>query len=125
MIFICPPQLARGYRRYVDKALAAGHEEMDANDVFRLVDQGKWTLWAKPGKGIVCTEFCQYPKYKSLLIRLLGSDGLPSDWLNDLQTIEEWAKANGCKSVEAFGRFGWLRRMPGYGMTHAIARKEL
>jgi len=46
-------------------------------------------------------------------------------WLPLIHGIEDYAKAEGCRSVRIFGRKGWLRVLDGYRQTHVIIDKAL
>lgn len=46
-------------------------------------------------------------------------------WVHLLAKIEDYAKAEGCKSVRMFGRRGWQRVLKGYGLQSVVLEKEL
>ena len=48
------------------------------------------------------------------------------NWLKPIQeTIEKFAKKNGCRSIEVAGRKGWLRKLKGYKQKIYLMSKEL
>ena len=47
------------------------------------------------------------------------------DWLPLLGKIEDYAKAEGCKSLRIFGREGWKRVLDGYNRTAVVLEKAL
>ena len=46
-------------------------------------------------------------------------------WLPLLAEIEDYAKAEGCKSVRIIGRRGWQRALNGYAVKAILLDKEL
>jgi hypothetical protein len=46
-------------------------------------------------------------------------------WLPLLAGIEDYARAEGCKSVRLVGRRGWQRALRGYGLKAVVLEKEL
>ena len=46
-------------------------------------------------------------------------------WLPLLGKIEEYAKAEGCKSLRIFGREGWQRVLDGYERSAVVLEKAL
>ena len=126
MIVLCPRPLVSkiwpSVKGHIERALAEGHGEMTAADVYSRVERGSWHLWFIPGFGAGCTEFSDYPAYRTLIVRLWSATG--GGWLEELSKVEEWAASQGCRAVEIFGRPGWSRVLP-YELNQVVLRKEL
>ena len=96
-------------------------------DVWGLVESGNWQMWVAVTDRIeaVClTTLIEYPQQKwAHVIALTGRNRRA--WQQQYHdTIEAWAKANGCAGVESEARKGWARIFPDYRMTHLKLEKE-
>lgn len=70
-----------------------------------------------------------YKPYMVKLCRLLVLGGREADkWMPDfMESLEEFAAANECEAVEAFGRPGWRKsaRRTGYGHVCSVFLKRI
>jgi hypothetical protein len=48
-----------------------------------------------------------------------------AQWLPLLRQIEDYARAEGCSRMRAFGRKGWLRVLSGYSVAHVVLERPL
>lgn len=85
-------------------------------------------LWLsyRDGKpeAVVLTEIVNYPDTRTCkLFAVTGHNR--KNWVGFLPVIEEWARAQGCKAMEAFARPGWERDLPDYKRTHVLLEKDL
>ena len=48
-----------------------------------------------------------------------------SKWKHLIARLEQFAKAEGCKSIAIMGRRGWAREYPAYKLTSVTLEKEL
>ena len=114
---------------FVARALAEGRGEYAAADVCRFLDQRAmqlWLLWDGSVRGAVVTELCNYPCYRTCIVRLFAADRAIRDaWLPMLGIIEAWARTQDCEAIEVIGRPGWKRVLSGYEQTHLVLRKDL
>ena len=62
------------------------------------------------------TRILCYPRSRSLLIELLGGEGM-AEWIHLIQHLEVYAREQGCRHVEVQGRRGWERALAGEGYT--------
>lgn len=60
----------------------------------------------------------------SCVIVACGGDDM-SRWLDLINGIEKYAKAEGCHCTRIIGRRGWLRALEGYEMRHVILEKAV
>lgn len=61
---------------------------------------------------------------KSCVIVACGGKEV-DQWIDCLGKIEEYAKAEGCKSVRIFGRIGWQSLLPAYRPYRVVLEREL
>ena len=75
-------------------------------------------------EAVVLTEIVNYPDTKAC--KLYAATGHNrKNWVGFLPVIEEWARVQGCRSMEAFARPGWERNLPDYRKTHVFLEKDL
>ena len=72
------------------------------------------------GAGI--TRLSECPSGKICLIEAFGAKR-GNDTL--LDTVEAWAKAEGCKTVRVYGRIGWMHRLKTYRPIGVILERRL
>jgi hypothetical protein len=78
--------------------------------------------------GAGLTQFIEYHTHKTLHLVLCG--GIDWDeWADQYYVVEEFAKKNGCRAVEQWGRKGWTKllpqKIPGFETVYYVMRKEL
>lgn len=59
--------------------------------------------------GAVVTEFGDYPQMKTLIMHFTGGKQLNKWKVPMLGILQKFAKENGCKVIESYGRPGWER----------------
>lgn len=119
-------------KEYVEKSTAYSGERTEAEDVRRDVENGSVFLWVSYDEnydtcGFVTGQFIEYPGMKVLALQFTGGKKLKS-WASDMwNTLEYFARENGCSKIEGAGRIGWLRFMKQFGCTPAfyIYEKDL
>lgn len=92
-------------------------------DIKAAIDAKIAQLWAGRDSVIV-TELIGFPRKRVCRIWLAAGDmdELTGEMLPD---VEDWAKAEGCATVEIIGRKGWTRVLKGYREPVAVLEKEL
>lgn len=78
------------------------------------------------GTGI--TQFIDYTTHRTL--HIVACAGIDWDsWAEGYYVVEEFAKKNGCKAVEQWGRPGWSKilpkKIPGFETVYHVMRKEI
>lgn len=58
------------------------------------------------------------------VIELLGGEDM-KEWFSLKSEIENWAKAEGCKTIFCWARKGWTKHLPDYQLTHYVLSKEI
>lgn len=92
--------------------------------------QGLQQLWLaeQDGRAVMAliTEIAEYPTRRQCDILLIGGNDL-ARLLPFLETIEAWARVNGCNRMRVEGREGWKRMLSGlgYDLRSVILAKEL
>lgn len=100
---------------------------MKASDVLRSIQSKDWQLWvAVDGDVIAClvTEIRTYPQSKVCNF-VIGTGRTREKWQHFRETIEMWARAQGCSRMRIEARTGWQRIFSDYKNTHNILEKSL
>jgi hypothetical protein len=101
----------------VAKALVHGIDELTPFDICRQALDGKIQVWltVDTDKNIVCTtttRFLSYPGTKALqIITCTGTGRRWEEFFHQHRAVEDFAKAQGCTSIQVWGRKGWSRRL--------------
>ena len=109
------------------------------NDVLARCRDGRaqlWVVWgADPSTSsgqahprvwaAIVTQVQRYPRRIEAEIWLVGGEDRRRWVPTALETLEIWARAQGCNSIEAAGRPGWRDDLPGWRRDLVIYRKEL
>jgi hypothetical protein len=100
-----------------------------SQDIYNGLQQDRFQLFIswenKKVESAVITEIANYPRKKICRYFLAGGNNM-DNWLKPIQeTIEKFAKKNGCRSIEVAGRKGWLRKLKGYKQKIYLMSKEL
>ncbi len=77
-------------------------------------------------KALAISEIASYPRIK--VCKLLACTGEDAGrWIELVQSIEAWARSQGCGAMEPICRPGWERHLKprGYKRTHVILEKRL
>jgi len=78
--------------------------------------------------GVGLTQFLDYATHRTLHLVLCGGIDWET-WADQYYVVEEFAKKNGCKAVEQWGRKGWTKilpkHIPGFETVYYVMRKEL
>jgi hypothetical protein len=117
---------------FVEKSTAYSGERTEADDVKTDCLNGSAMLWVAHDDdhethGFVTGQFINYPGMKVLALQFTGGRRLKS-WASDMwNSLESFARDNGCSKIEGAGRIGWLRFMKQFGCTPAfyIYEKDL
>ena len=100
-----------------------------SQDIYNGLTQDRFQLfisWEKfKVESAVVTEIAAYPRKKICRYFLAGGKNM-DNWVNPIQeTIEKFAKKNGCQEIEVAGRKGWLKKLKGYKQKIFLMSKEL
>lgn len=126
------PEVMPRVATLLTSALARGNGEFLIDDLEDLFLRGVWQLWVqydeKADLAIACaaTELYQYPQKKSCIIRMMAAlPGRRGEWMPCLETIERWARSQGCVTMEIIGRDGWAAFLPDYERRGVLLARAL
>lgn len=84
-----------------------------------------WLAWAAPNiEAVAITELSRTEKSKVCTVTACGGKR-PARWLQLLDDIENYARAEGCDCVRMFGRSGWARLLKTYTTKKIILERRL
>lgn len=83
-----------------------------------------WIAWDEKIKAAASTTLQRIGSDLICVLTACGGEDM-REWLPLLGKIEDYAKAEGCKSLRIFGREGWLRVLDGYRKMAVVIEKEL
>lgn len=118
--------------RYLRKVLEHGQGESTLTDYLAKVLVNAAQCWGVIEHGTIVgvglTEFLQYSQHKTLhIIAFSGSNF--EEQSKVFPTVEQFAKDNGCKAIEQWGRQGWAKVLPqyvpGFKQAYVVMRKDL
>lgn len=96
---------------YMEEAAKYTYGRFTAPDILNYLQNKPQQLWVAVEDniiyGAVVTEIFEYPKMKSLVMHFTGGKDLPK-WKNEmLSVLQQFARDNGCSTIESYGRPGW------------------
>lgn len=117
---------------YIKRAVDQSQGEYGVGDYLDYLGNGVFDLWVivKDNEviGAGVTAIVHHPQYNVCVIRLLSTDVGTGLETITTKTIERWAKVNGCKRLEMYGRKGWLKVLNKYGWKqspYTVMEKEI
>ena len=117
-------------RALIEDACVTTRGKFDAQDIKAGLLTGEDQLWiwrTDTAFAVGITRLANYPKQRVCTLRIVTGNNVDEWYLPCLETIERWAKANGCHAMEFQARPGWERfiRPLGYDKTHVYLEKSL
>jgi hypothetical protein len=117
-------------RAPIEDACKTTRGKFDAEDIRAGLLTGEDQLWiwrTQTAFAVGITRLANYPKQRVCTLRIVTGNNVDEWYLPCLDTIERWAKANGCHAMEFQARPGWERfiRPLGYDKTHVYLEKSL
>ncbi len=114
----------------LNQAIEYSDGKFSLSDVYHLLrerDMQLWVAYNNSGLKACCvTQIIPYPQKKVMF--LVFSAGIDSEnWLHFTETLNEFAKEQGCTSSEILGRRGWKKKMKQFGFEeiHTVFRCDL
>jgi hypothetical protein len=110
---------------HIRKAIARSDDLISTEDHFAACVNGSrqlWLIWDGTCRAAIVTEIIRGVCF----IWALGGDGMKG-WLHLHHRLEQWARDQGCRSMQMWGRPGWTRALDafGYRRTLVVMNKEL
>ena len=115
---------------YIEKALSYANGEQTIEDVYNDILFGNTQLWAvhlgTETQAVGVTRLVQFPKKKVCRVVLFSSDALDS-MMHLWPRFEDWARAEGCQSIDWMGRPGFVKIMKanGYESKYTVMSKDI
>jgi len=107
------------------------NDGFSSEHILQFLEEGTMQLWMAVDESnkVLCvcvTEVRQYPNYKVCDLRITTGEQYEK-WVDYMDEVCKWAKAEGCKKMEVFARPGWERilKSKGYVKTHVQIEKIL
>lgn len=114
----------------IQKALAYCDGKYDLRYIYESLMSRKMQLWVSLDsipmshvEACCITEIVHYP-LKCICNIFLVSGKNMQNWLGFEKNIEAWARENGCRSIECYGRPGWEKTID-WEKIHTVLRKKL
>ena len=115
----------------IDRAIEYADGKYGAEDIYKALKNREMQLWVAFTKVGALSAFCitkitHYPREKRGAI-LFASGHNVMEWLPFCKTIQNWARENGCTSMEVYGRRGWKKLLKQYGHyeIHTVLKVDL
>jgi hypothetical protein len=115
---------------YLQATLDMGGNKFSVDFIKRGIENRNMQLWVSYSDSgfqmFGITEIVNYENKKAC--RMLWGGGIMYDsYAAHVGIIEQWAKDNGCHSIELHGRMGWNKVLAdnGFKPIHYVAEKQL
>ena len=113
---------------WIEASCRRNRGKYDAGDILDGLFSGEDQLWiwrSPTAFAVGITRISNYPKCKVCAVRIVTGTN-SAEWREQtLHAIEDWARQNGCASMELITRKGWARHLKEYEMTHVYLEKKL
>ncbi len=101
-----------------------------AEDIHQLILDKQMQLWGVHDgdlKAVFITQVVEYIRIKRLRLVLIGGHEMDGWEQIVSESMDKFAKENGCSGIELWGRKGWLKRLAKYGYQEyeTVIIKEL
>lgn len=116
---------------HLKRALQFADGEFTLEEARGSIADGRFQLWLawdgaeRRATGAGVTEIFDYPRKRVCFLVLWASEAPRPRWLDGLQTVERWARENGCKAMRLLGRKGWGRVLDGYRPQYTVFVRSL
>jgi len=103
---------------------------LNEKDVLEYLKAGHYILWIATvtnSDAIVAAmtvEYVHYPRHKMCRVVTIAGDRM-SEWIGDLNMLENWALAQGCAYMDMYARRGWKKVLKEYKEDCILLRKKL
>jgi hypothetical protein len=122
------PYLWEKISSHIENMMPHSEGELAPEDFHEALISGEMQLWlAIEDKEVIASMVSQiinYPKKRILRIISIGGEDMDK-WITHLPTVENWALAAGCYSLECWGRKGWLKILKDWKCSYHILTKDL
>jgi hypothetical protein len=115
---------------WIEAAAETTRGKWDAEDIRAGLLTGEDQLWiwkTDTAFAVGVTRLANYPKQRVCNLRIVTGTSM-AEWAQPcIETIEAWARENGCHAMEFQARPGWERFLKGrgYDKTHVYMERAL
>lgn len=117
---------------HFDKVIQHGQGESTLTDYLAKILTYNAQCWGlfddKHLVGAGLTQFLQYAQHKTLHIIAFSGENFEQQ-SQVFPTVEAFAKQQGCKAIEQWGRPGWAKTLPkyvpGFKQAYVVMRKDI
>lgn len=124
-----PPDCVGQVWPHVEPMLRSATEkcgDWSIEGVRSLLDDGGLVWVTAEGPEILAATVTRlYRAPAGLVCQVVACGGGNANWSEQLQTIEAYAKAEGCSMMRIAGRKGWERVLDGYSVRYVILERAL
>lgn len=116
---------------HLERAMQFADGEFTLDEARRSIQDGRFQLWLawdsaqRRALGAGVTEIFDYPRKRVCFLVLWASEAPRVRWLDGLETVERWAKEQGCAAMRLLGRKGWGRVLAGYRPQYTVFVRSL
>ena len=119
--------------RYIVDATSRSAGRHTPETVFNMISTEQYQLWIVVDEdnenrvtACVVTQFLQYPTGLLAADIIIATGENRKQWIHLLETLEEWARDNGCQLFQMFARKGWARELKGdYHLSHVLLERRI
>ena len=118
-------------KKLLEPAVETAKGKMTIKDVYEFIKRDIYNLWVVMEDtkivAVVTTRVIQYPESRALALDFIGGKKM-KHWLPKAQkVINKFARDNGCRHLEGYGRKAWIRwgRRHGWKEDYTAFRMEL
>lgn len=113
-------------RPLVERGLAEGSGKFSIRYIFDCLMTGEMQLWQAPQSALV-TRIINYDAERVLELFVGAGEGIERYLGEGLDLIADYAREQGCDSMELWGRKGWIRMLADHGFENRlyVVRKAL
>ena len=118
-------------KKLLEPAVETAKGKMTIKDVYQYIKNDFCNLWVvmEDTKIVACvtTRVIQYPESRALALDFIGGRKM-KEWLPEAQgIITRFARDNGCRHLEGYGRKAWIRwgRRHGWKQDYIAYKMEL
>ncbi len=113
----------------INRAVERGDGNYFLEDVFSLLLENRAQLWVAVEEdetihAAMVTQISVFPRKRILTVLYLAGKHRKF-WIHFMDSIELWAKNQGCVGVEAYARVGLLKWLPEWRRAYTVIRKDI
>jgi len=118
-------------REHIASACERSNGRFSEETTYALCASGHWQLWvvwddvAKKHMATITTKISEFPTGMVAGEIIICTGVERNRWIDLLDDLEEWARANGAEVMQTLARKGWVKNLPSYFMSHVMLEKRI